>query len=824
MQRHFTASVLSLGSALCGFAALLVVHAVDRSAQLPLHLPVSLAFLGLLIAGLTPLQLEVESNTFTVSLTDIPIAVALLSMQRVPLIIAGTAGTVVTMILRKRPPLKLFFNSSSILIEMTVAAAIFDLTVKQAALDEWSTWSGLVLGMTGASLISGLAINVVIYLAGDTLTPRQAVRHSLIGLINTAAATILTLMAVMTLNITALAVVPLALLGAVSIIPLRRYASLSRRYDGLLLLHEFTAGLSGSSDLDSTLAKVLSETSKVLRANDATIVLTKDDEPFCLTLDGAASLTTPGDALWRRVVDEGEAVVLSRSSTDCDNFLETRTVKDLMAVPLVHGDQVIGAIVVANRLGDTSSFDADDLSIFGTMANQTTVTLENMRLIGELRDESAERKHQALHDELTGLPNRAHLYTALDQRLSDGPAAVAVLDLNRFKEVNDTLGHHVGDEVLVQTAHRLRHALPSSALVARLGGDEFAIVLFGISRLADAIGKLSALELAFTTPIELDAMSLRIDASIGVAISPDHGTDRATLLRHADVAMYAAKAVHGTTVRAYDRSQERSSKRSLELVGELRKAIENDDIAVAFQPKADLATGCISGAESLARWYHDTLGQIPPNEFIPIAEQAGLIDALTNVVLRRSLEACAHWRTSGHQLTVAVNVDAQTLLSNGFVEGVLGSLERWLLPAQALTIEITERELVRELEAATKVIDRLRSHGIALSIDDFGTGYSSLAYLSRLPVDEVKIDRAFVMDLTESPVHEAIIRAIVDITDKLGATTVVEGIEDEASWNLVTSLGVTVGQGYHLARPMDAAAFSEWLTERARVQAATQAR
>ncbi len=806
--------MVSLGAALCSVAALLIGFVVERSPQLPLQLPVVLAFFGLLVTGMTPLLLEVESNTFSVSLTDIPIVIALLSMQRVPFIVAGAAGTVVAMLFSRRPPLKLFFNASSILIEMAVAAAIFDYTVTDAGFASWNTWAGLVLGMTAANLVSGLAINVVIYLAGDPLTVRQAMRHSTIGLVNSGAATVLTLMAAMTMDVTLLAVFPLMLLAAVSIIPLRRYARLSRRYDGLLLLHEFTAGLSGSTDLDSTLQKVLSETSKVLRANAATIVLANDGNPLCLAHNDKESLITSGDAVWQRVIEAGHPTCLSRESTECGNFLMKRGLKDLMAVPLLHGDQVIGAIVVANRLGETSTFDADDLSIFGTMANQTTVTLENMRLIGELRDESAERKHQALHDELTGLPNRAHLYVTLDQRLSVGPAAVAVLDLNRFKEVNDTLGHHVGDEVLIQTARRLRQALPSSALVARLGGDEFAIVLFGVSRIPDAISKLSALELAFTAPIELDAMSLRIDASIGVAISPDHGTDRATLLQRADVAMYAAKAVHGTAVRAYEPSQERSSTRSLEMVGELRRAIENEEIRLAFQPKADLATGRISGAEALARWEHPKFGQVPPTEFIPLAERAGLIDGLTNVVLRGSLQACAAWRQAGHDLNVAVNVDAQTLLSPGFSDGVLAALRRWELPAGYLTIEITERELVKELDAATSVIDRLRSSGVQLSIDDFGTGYSSLAYLSKLPVDEIKIDRAFVTDLAKSPVHEAIIRAIVDITDKLGATSVIEGIEDERSWDLVTAIGVTKGQGYFLARPMDGASFADWLNLR----------
>jgi diguanylate cyclase (GGDEF)-like protein len=818
-QRRLVGGVLSIATALTLVGALLAAFVVDRSAVLPLHLPWWSAFVGLFLAGMAPLMLEVQSNTFSLSLTEVPIVVALLGMQRVPMVLAGTAGWFLALVLsRRRAPLKLALNIPLMFFEMCVTAAFFDVTVDRPSLTAWTTWLALVGGLTCAIVLSTTAVNVVISLAGDRISLRQAVRHSLLGVANAAMATSLTVLAAVALRETVAAFVPIVLLAAVSILPLRRQAKLQRRYDGLLLLHEFTAGLTSSTDLSTTLGSVLVETSKVLRSADASILLPREGDAFHLGLK-SDSPVIPGvdDAVWRAVVGHGESVRLERGSHAFDGYLADHGLKDLMAVPLVHGDQVIGALVVRDRLGEVSTFDADDLSIFSTMANQTTVTLENLRLIDRLRDESAEREHQALHDELTGLPNRAHLYATLDQRLREGNVAVAVLDLNRFKEVNDTLGHHVGDEVLVQTGQRLRKALPSSALVARLGGDEFAIVLFGVTRAADATAKLVALERVFTEPIVLDAMSLRVDASIGVAVSPEHGTDRGMLLRRADVAMYAAKQIRGTTVRAYDRSQERSSKRSLEIVGELRRAIETGGLDVAFQPKGRLLDGAIVGAEALVRWEHASLGPIAPDEFVPLAEQAGLIDALTDVVLRRSLDACAEWRTNGHQMSVAVNVDALTLLTPGFVDGVIEALRARSLPPSALTIEITERELVRELETSASAIGRLRSVGVAFSIDDFGTGYSSLSYLTRLPVDEVKIDKSFVEEAVRSPQHEAIIRAVADIARSLHLTTVVEGIEDERTWALVASLGCTLGQGYHLARPMLAGPMLAWLNDRASV-------
>jgi diguanylate cyclase (GGDEF)-like protein len=487
-----------------------------------------------------------------------------------------------------------------------------------------------------------------------------------------------------------------------------------------------------------------------------------------------------------------------------------------MAVPLLHGEDVIGALIVSGRLSDVSTFDNDDLSIFATMANQTTVTLENLRLIDKLRSESADREHQALHDVLTGLPNRLFLYRTLDQVLARKSSfAVAMLDLNRFKEVNDTLGHHAGDEVLVETAMRLRKGLPSSAFLARLGGDEFAIVLPGVTSIKETMAKLQAMEVVFTAPFQLDAMSVRIGASVGFAFAPDHGSDRETLLKRADIAMYAAKVVRGSAIRCFDQSQEQSSSRALELVGELRSAIETGTLTVVFQPKADLHTGRILGAEALARWNHPRFGEVSPNEFIPLAEQAGLIDAITDAVLTHSLAACAHWRNSGFEIGVAVNLDAQTLLAPGFALRVLQAVRRAGVPPNVLTLEITERELVHELDEATAVIDDLRSQKVKFSIDDFGTGYSSLSYLKRLPVDELKIDRSFILNVANSPQDAAIVKAISDLASGLGLRTVVEGIEDGRTWEKVTSLGCDAGQGYHLTPGLQSADFLRWVQNRA---------
>ncbi len=813
--RTSTARVCALAAVLGLVGVALATKVIRHDVALPLDIPFEWLLAGFFVTASAPLFLEVEANAFSLSLSEIPLVLGLLSLSRGPLLGAVLGGWLISQLFnRRRSLIRFAFNAPLTLFEVAVAVAVFDALSSNAKVEDWRTWVVLLTALATAIVLSTSAVNMVIVLSGDAMSPRQAARHIVLGVVNSAMATALTVLSVMVLRETKVAVLPLLILAGIVILPMRRQAKLQRRYDSLLLLHEFTAGLTTSSDLSATLQSVLEETARVLRAADATIVLPRHDDHVRHSLRSEAGpIPEPGDAVWAAVITRGAPICLERGSTACEGYLQAHGLKDLMAVPLLHGNDVIGALVVSDRVSDVSTFDHDDLSIFATMANQTTVTLENLRLIDQLRSESADREHQALHDVLTGLPNRLYLYRTLEEILArdGGRFAVAMLDLNRFKEVNDTLGHHAGDQVLVETAMRLRRGLPSSAFLARLGGDEFAVVLPAVTSVRETMEKLQAMEVVFTEPFRLDAMSVRIGASVGFAFSPDHGTDRETLLKRADIAMYAAKMVRGSAIRGFDPSQEHSSARALELVGELRAAIEADALTVVFQPKADLASGRIIGAEALARWTHPHLGEIGPNEFIPLAEQAGLIDAITDAVLHHSLAACAQWRNEGLQISVAVNLDAQTLLSAGFADRVLRALRVAAVPSEMLTLEITERELVHELDEATIVIDLLRRQGVRFSIDDFGTGYSSLSYLKRLPVDELKIDRSFVVNLADSPEDAAIVKAIADLATGLGLRTVVEGIEDARTWEVATSLGCHAGQGYFLTPGLETTKFLQWV-------------
>jgi diguanylate cyclase len=423
-------------------------------------------------------------------------------------------------------------------------------------------------------------------------------------------------------------------------------------------------------------------------------------------------------------------------------------------------------------------------------------------------------RHQALHDPLTGLPNRElfadrieHATRTADRELR--PAALLLLDLDRFKDVNDTLGHHHGDELLRQVGTRLVTELRDVDTVARLGGDEFAVLLPGATG-EGAASVADKLRAALHEPLVLDGVALDLDASIGIAVYPDHGGDAAQLLQHADVAMYAAKHAHAGFM-VYDPAVDQHSPRRLALLGGLRRALETDELVLHYQPKADLRSGRILGVEALVRWQHPQHGLLGPGEFIPLAERTGLIHPLTGWVLDTALHQAAEWHRAGRRLSVAVNLSTRCLLDPALPDRVDGRLAGWRLPAGALTLEVTESAVMADPARALDVLGRLHALGVGLALDDFGTGYSSMAYLKTLPVDELKVDRSFVGQMASSPSDAVIVRSTIDLGHNLGLRVVAEGVETQEAWEQLKALGCDTAQGYLLGRPMPAADLERWL-------------
>ena len=431
-----------------------------------------------------------------------------------------------------------------------------------------------------------------------------------------------------------------------------------------------------------------------------------------------------------------------------------------------------------------------------------------------LRREVDQNEHQAAHDALTGLPNRLLLGDRLEQALRAEPRTGAatgllLIDLDRFKEVNDALGHHAGDELLLQVGPRLAGVLRAGDTVARLGGDEFAVLLPLVGSLAAAEAVARDLQAALARPFPVAGLDLDVEASIGVVVSQLHGNDRAELMQRADIAMYVAKQ-RSLGVTAYSPDDDGHSPDRLALLGDLRRALAGSELFLHYQPKVSLSTGQVCGAEALLRWQHPERGPVPPDAFIPVAEGTGLIGPLTTYVLDLALAQARRWLDAGDPLLVAVNLSARNLLDDGLDRLVAGLLERHGVPARLLTLEVTESAIMTDPVRAKAVLARLHALGVSLSIDDFGAGYTSLGQLKDLPLSELKVDRSFVLAMQADSSNGTIVRSVVELGHNLGMTAVAEGVEDLETLERLAGFSCDVAQGYHLSRPLPAEAFDAW--------------
>ena len=434
--------------------------------------------------------------------------------------------------------------------------------------------------------------------------------------------------------------------------------------------------------------------------------------------------------------------------------------------------------------------------------------------------------HQALHDILTGLPNRTLLHDRLDQAIVEARRrnerlSLLLVDLDEFKSVNDSFGHHVGDALLTQVGPRFHEHLREGDTVARLGGDEFAIVLPGVDEAGAsrvAANLLSSLE----RPFVVDNEALHVGASVGIALYPDHGASADALLQRADIAMYAAKASLGSGYTVYVPGHHRPSVNRLALFADLRTAIEEDELLLEFQPELNLHTGRATAVEALVRWRRPGRGIVQPSMFISFAEQTGLIKPLTEWVIERALKESAAWRSRGHEIPVAVNLSTRSLLDPLFPAYVAGALAAAEASPSALRFEITESVLLAEPERSLTTLSELRRIGVRFALDDFGTGYSSLSYLNKLPLQEVKIDRSFVQDVCSiDGSSSTIVQATVELGHRLGFEVVAEGVETQCEWDRLVELGCDIVQGFYVARPMAAAEVTAWLSTTARAPLAS---
>jgi diguanylate cyclase (GGDEF)-like protein len=772
-----------------------------------------------------PVHVQWKKDSHTFSVSDLVLAAGLVLVTPGHLVVAQVLGVTAALLLHRRQRgLKLAFNIAAFALAACLATTAF--AVLSAPLGGSWGWLAALAAIVVSTVVADLCIFAVISISEGRVDPQSLLGMFAMTLPAAVAAAAVGLVLARNLVNDPAALALLALPTTLIIAAYRAFTRANEQQDNLRVLHEVTS-LLHHGDNQAALGDFLTSVRSAFRADLAELVLLGGTDRDAPTLnhsrDGGevtvgAELADPEDAerLMRLAMASGALTTSSGSgrSGPLDAYAADRGVKDAMAAVLRTEDRVHGLMVIGGRHGEVSTFSGNDLALLETFSRHVGTSLERGRLEETLRqvtDLKEQLRHQALHDPLTDLPNRTlfldRVRHAVDSASrSQAWPAVLYVDLDGFKPVNDTYGHEAGDLLLRTVGTRLRQGLRGGDTAARLGGDEFAILLegpvaeHGVSRVVARL--LEQLRL----PMDLgDGRVTSIGASIGVAICDADTQDADELIRRADVAMYSAKRGGGNAVRVHGPDLEAGA--SADPVAELEQAIADGQFHVLYQPLIDLASGQLTGAEALVRWEHPTDGTRTPDQFIPLAEDSGLIVVLGAQVLRDACAQAARWvgaRPDVPGLMVTVNLSARQLMHPGLVDEVRIALQTAGLEPDRLVLEITETMLMHDRDAAATALWGLKRLGVRIAIDDFGTGYSSLAYLRRFPIDMLKIAREFVDGLGRDANDDVITRAIVELAETLGLLTVAEGVESTQQHEHVAALRCDLAQGFLFARPLSA--------------------
>jgi diguanylate cyclase (GGDEF)-like protein len=754
-------------------------------------------------------------GSHTINLSEIPLVLGLVAINPALLVLVRTAGGLAGLaLLRRQRGGKLAFNTALYATQAAAAGLVFHLIVRTADPIGPRGWAACFAAAVVADLISVVLISAVIALHDDTEEWRRLVNADLRNLLQLPLVIVTTTLGLITAMVVQHEPAAAVLLGILTFAiyrVFRRYAQQTQGHAQVEALYAFARAINGSNDATAVAHEVLSQVRDLVRAETAELILIEEQGSTRIRLTGqdtfqSESLAAAEEAWWHPA-GRGETVLLSGVP------------RDAMAVPLPVADTVV-VLAVTGSLPDIETFTPDHVRLLEAAAAHAGGALTNARLVQQL-------SHSAQHDALTGLPNRRKLLADLRlavhaARDTTGSVGVLLLDLDRFKDINDALGHAIGDEVLREVGHRIQTRFGDRATVARLGGDEFGVLIANASTEAEVLAVAAELHQTLEGLTAVSDLALTTQASIGVCLSPRHGTDPDRLLQRADVAMYVAKQAR-TGVHVYQPEDDQDTPRRHALLTDLRIAVEQRALQVAYQPKVDPVTRRVIGAEALARWSRAD-GPVPPDEFIPLAERSGLIAPLTEHILDTALAACASWRRAGHPLSVAVNLSPQMLTDQTVIQDVVRrALANNGVPPEALTLEITESGLMADPHHGLLVLHSLRNLGVHLSVDDFGTGHSSLSRLTDLPVQEMKIDKSFVQDIAHHRGRQAVAVASQQLGSALGLHVVAEGVESQAEFDLLRDIGVDSIQGYHVSRPLPPDEFLRWLTTWQRTQSLTDA-
>jgi diguanylate cyclase (GGDEF)-like protein len=772
------------------------------------------------LADAFPLHIEMRGGTFTQSLSEVPFLLGLLFCPPDLVVVARLLGGGAAFGIKRRQHIdKLAFNLALHAFDTALGVTIY--LALPGAGDRTLLGDGgaAAIAVVVSSIVELVAVAAVLWMLSghrDRVATAGIMKLALISLVPNICVGLVLAEAMWRSR---LVVVPAVVIVAALAAAYGSYVDLRHRHDNLRMVYEFVRSVDTTATSESRIRHLLERTREVLRSGHAEIILLTEEEPGQVTrrwvgedgwLQAEITATHPEDWPITMVASTGKPFVAPRGTKDSvvAGFLSWREWRDALVVPMLGEGRTIGVLVVAQRVSDVVTFTDEDARLLTTVAAQVSSVVENGQLVDRLT-------HDSSHDALTGLANRATYQERLRATIAtnDGaPIAVLLMDLDRFKEVNDTLGHHHGDLLIREVAGRLRGAAPSAATVARLGGDEFAILLPGADH--DAAGAAARrLWDAVARPCSLDGVDLDVEASIGIAVAPEHGDDGTVLLKRADMAMYAAKRAH-SMIEFYDSNRDEYSPRRLALASQVRAAVDNGQLELHYQPQIDVSSGRVVAVEALSRWRHPEYGLVPPDEFIALAEQSGAIATLTQWALDTAVDAMVRWRDAGHDVEVSVNVSMRNLTDSSMCDQVEKLVATHRLQPGDLILEVTESQVMADPDRTLPILHRLAALGARLSIDDFGTGYSSLGYLKQLPVTEIKVDRSFVSGLAVDHQDVAIVRAIVDLAGSLGMRVVAEGVENQATLARLTTLGCDRIQGYLISRPLPADEVLDWLSAR----------
>jgi diguanylate cyclase (GGDEF)-like protein len=742
-------------------------------------------------------------------------------------LLIGSAGALARK--RRQSPLQLAFNTSHFFLAAVLAVLAFSTVVRGEQLGP-ITWSGALLATVIITLTGHAAITLATLLAGSQPQVDRLRQVLSLGMTSTITATTVALVAVEMLWRDQRSAILLAVPTAMGYLAYRGYMEDRSRSDALDVIYESTRMLHRSPEVDSAVVGLLTQARGMFRAERAEITIYPTDQrseavrtslgPGAAVEAMVAVVLDPEERAWAERLPAGTGVLYPEAQQGLVSALRERGIREAMVVVIRRQDHVVGTVLVGNRVGELDHFDHSDIELFEPLARNLGIVLESGTLeqsLQQLRDLEEQLRHQAYHDPLTSLINRKQFIERVELALefsSGDPRRMAVLllDLDDFKVVNDSLGHPVGDQLLVAIAGRIKLVVGTDDAVARLGGDEFGVLLDCPEPQAAREVAEAMLE-AVRRPLVVDGSEIQLRASVGIAMG-DSGQWADELLRNADVAMYTAKAAGKNMAELFSADMHVAVIERHELMADLQRAVERDEFVLHYQPVIELKSGRIVALEALVRWHHPRRGLVSPNDFIPLAEETGLILPIGTMVLKKACAQARDWqeRFPDHrELSMAVNLSARQLQQASFVGDTLQVIAESGVTARTLILEITETVLMDDTDNFIAKLTQLKGLGLRLAMDDFGTGYSSLSFLAQLPVDILKIAKPFVEGLGKAAKDEAFAAAIIRLAQTVGMTLIAEGVERPDQLEYLRRHDCDMVQGWFFSVAGDAAATEELL-------------